>query len=81
MTSSWADREQEILNKLIERAKTDPQFTEEEEKVLKDLIEAFRGWRSFGRGLKLIVISLGMLAAALAAYDALLERTRQWISS
>lgn len=81
MTSSWADREQEILNKLIERAKTDPQFTEEEEKVLKDLIEAFRGWRSFGRGLKLIVISLGMLAAALAAYDAILERTRQWISS
>lgn len=81
MTSSWADREQEILNKLVERAKTDPQFTAEEEKVLKDLIEAFRGWRSFGRGLKLIVISLGMLAAALAAYDALLERTRQWISS
>jgi hypothetical protein len=81
MPGSWADREQEILDKLVARAKTDPQFTAEEEKVLKELIDAFRGWRSFGRFAKLIVITLGMLAASIAAYDAILERIRQWAST
>lgn len=77
---SWAEREAEILARLADKADADPSFTPDEVKVLRELIAAFRGWRAFGRGVKVIVVALGLVAAGLTAYDAIMDRVRAWLT-
>lgn len=75
----WTAREAELLQRLAERAEADPLFTEDEVDLIKQVLEAFRGWRAFGRGLRAFVVTMGMIAAAITAWGVISERVRAWI--
>lgn len=79
MTDDKTAREAEVLERFAQRAQDDPQFTDEEAKVLRQVMDAYRGWQAFGRGVRVIVVALGLVAAGLTAYDAIMDRVRAWI--
>jgi hypothetical protein len=79
MADEYTQREAMLLDKLVDRAKADPQFTEEEAEALRQIIEAFRAWSYLGRMTRMGVVALGMLAAVIASWDTVLARAKSWL--
>ena len=67
------------LRKLLERAPA-AGLTDAEVAVLRDVVRAFEGWRALGRATRFLVVTLGLVAAAFAAWDAVVERVRVWLA-
>ena len=67
------------LRKLLERAPA-AGLTEAEVAALRDLVRAFEGWRALGRATRFLVVALGLIAAGIAAWDAVVERVRAWLA-
>ena len=67
------------LRKLLERAPA-AGLTEAEVAALRDVVRAFEGWRSLGRATRFLVVTLGLIAAGIAAWDAVVERVRAWLA-
>ena len=67
------------LRKLLERAPA-AGLTEAEVAALRDVVMAFEGWRALGRATRFLVVTLGLIAAGIAAWDAVVERVRAWLA-
>ena len=78
VTDEWTKREQDILERLRAKAPA-AGLTAEEVEMLKQVLDAFRVWRAFGRGARFIVVTLAAIAAAIAAYETIVDRLRQWL--
>ena len=57
-----------LLRKLEDRIDKDATFSESEISALHEMVSAWRGWQSLGRATKWVIISLGLLAGAVAAF-------------
>ena len=78
--SDFVTREDELLKRLAEKLKNDPQFSPDDEAALRALIQAYQGWRMFGRGAKWIVYILAAIAGAMTAWNTIIAQARQWWS-
>jgi len=63
----------EQLNEIQAKAEADPCFTEEEKRVIREIIRVYRGWRFFGKVVRGLVVAVGTVAAAAAAIVKLLN--------
>jgi hypothetical protein len=77
---TWTEREDELLKRVAEKLKNDPQFTADEVAALRIIIDAYRGWRVFGRGAKWIVYILAGVAGGITAWNTILLEARKWFS-
>lgn len=73
------EREVSLLRRLELLAEKDPQFSDEEVKLIREAIKAFEGLRAFGRGTRLIVVTLGFMAAFIASWDTVTGKVRVWL--
>jgi len=58
-----------LLEKLEEHLKKDPDFNASELKALHQMVEAWKGWQALGRAAKWLIVTLGMIAAAVASWS------------
>ncbi len=59
---------------------SDRPLTPEERAQVRAMIEAFRGARATASMIKIGLIGLGMIAAALSAWDTVAAKARSWLS-
>ena len=78
--TDWTDKEIGTLRRLIQKAETDPDFTQDDINTLKQLADAFKGLRAFGRFTKWVVFALAALAGFLTAYEQVMEKVRAWVA-
>lgn len=78
--TDWAAREAVLLEKLVQKVKADPQFDAEEVATLRRVIAARRAWEILGGGMRLFVTGLVLVAAGIAAWEAVAARIRQWLA-
>lgn len=78
--SDWTSEELVALRKLVKKAQEDPDFTEEDVKVLKKFTETIRGLTAFGRFAKWIVFIFAAIAGFLTTWDQLSDRIRSWLA-
>lgn len=57
----------EQLNEIQAKAERDPCFTDEEKKVIREIIRVYRGWRFIGKVARAAVVGAGVLAGAATA--------------
>lgn len=57
----------EQLNEIQAKAERDPCFTDEEKRVIREIIRVYRGWRFFGKIVRGLVVAVGAVAGAAAA--------------
>lgn len=75
----WSAREARILDRVLERVRSDPQFGAEDEEALRILIKAYRGWAALGWFGKWVIYLLAAVAGAITAYKTVAEAVRAWL--
>lgn len=56
-----------------------PQFTAEEQKLVRDVLEAYRGWQVLGRAMKLLVMFLAGVSALVVGLGHLKSVLKGWL--
>ena len=69
-----------VIERLEQIVSGMPQFTQEEHKLVKEVLEAYRGWLVLGRAAKLLVIILAGISAVAVASGHIKEALRAWLS-
>ena len=75
----WTDSEIQILRRIIRKAQEDPEFTKEDVQALRQIADAFKGLRAFGRLTKWIIFILAAIAGALTAWETVSTKVRLWL--
>jgi hypothetical protein len=70
--------ESKILSEVIKKMPA-AGFTEEEVQTIKLLVPAVQAMRAFGKGFRIIVVTLGLVAAGMAAWDQIVTRIKAWL--
>lgn len=76
--SDFSDEERAALRKLVQRVESDPAFSGEELKALREVLMVYEGLRAWGQGARWIVMGLAALAAAVTAWEVLSAKVRAW---
>lgn len=78
MPEDFIAKEDELLRRLAEKLKADPQFSDADYKALRGLIQAYEGWRIFGRGAKWVIYVLAAIAGGMTAWNTIVAQARAW---
>lgn len=70
-----------LLSKVEQMANEKPDFSESEVAALHEMLNAWRGWVSLGRGAKWLITALGLVAAAIASWSVLTKALKDWLGS
>lgn len=81
MANEWTDAEIGTLRRLIKKAEQDPEFTKDDIQALRQIADAFKFLRAFGRFAKWIIATLAALAVALGAWETVAAKVRAWLGS
>lgn len=79
--SNWTETEVGTLRRLIKKAEQDPEFSSDDIEALKQILDAFRGLRAFGRFAKWVVFILAAVAGAVTAWETITSKARTWFGS
>jgi len=71
-----SDDDVERLERLVREM---PQLTPEEHKLLKDVLDAYRGWQVLGKAAKLLVVFLAGVSAVAVAGGHIKDALRSWL--
>ena len=77
-TKEEADR---LLTLVEQHLKSAPEFTATDMAALHEMVQAWRGWVSLGRGAKWVITVLGLIAAAVASWSVLANEIKKWLQS
>jgi hypothetical protein len=66
----------DLMRRHEEWLKDHPQLDLEEHKIVLEVVDAWRGWKALGRGLRVVVVLLGTLAATSLAWDQLVAKIK-----
>jgi hypothetical protein len=78
MTSD-GEREAEALQRLL-RAAPAAGLSGADVDALREIIKAFEGLRALGRGVRFLVVTLGIVAAGIAAWETIAGKVRSWLT-
>jgi len=67
----------ERLEKIVQGM---PQFTPEEQVLVRDVLEAYRGWQVLGRAMKLLVMFLAGVSALVVAGGHIKDVLKAWLT-
>jgi hypothetical protein len=73
------EREAEALQRLL-RAAPAAGLSAADVDALREIIKAFEGWRALGRGVRFLVVTLGIVAAGIAAWETIAGKVRSWLT-
>lgn len=79
--ADWTDAEIGTLRRLIKKAETDPEFTKDDIQALRQIADAFKGMRAFGRFAKWLIFLLAAMAGAVTAWETVAAKVRTWLGS
>jgi hypothetical protein len=57
-----------------------PQFTTEEQELVRQVLEAYRGWQVLGKAAKMLIVLLAGLSALVVGMGHLKEVLRGWLT-
>ena len=77
----WTEKHDQILAKVMEKIRKDPDFDEKEAAMLREMISAWNGWKSLGRLAKWAVYVLAGVAAAITTYNSALVALKEWVAN
>ena len=69
----------DAIEKLETLVKGMPQFTAEEQTLVREVLEAYRGWLVLGKALKLLIVILAGISAAVVASGHLKAVLKAWL--
>jgi hypothetical protein len=77
----WTEAEIGTLRRLIKKAEHDPDFSEDDIDALRQIADAFKGMRAFGRFAKWVIFVLAAIAGAVTAWETVTAKARAWLGS
>lgn len=77
----WTDAEIGTLRRLIKKAEADPEFSKDDIQALRQIADAFKGLRAFGRFAKWVIFVLAAIAGAVTAWETVAAKVRTWLGS
>ena len=57
-----------------------PQFTAEEQKLVRDVLEAYRGWQVLGKAAKMLIVVLAGVSALVVGLGHLKDVLKAWLT-
>ena len=57
-----------------------PQFTAEEQKLVRDVLEAYRGWQVLGKAMKMLIVLLSGVSALVVGLGQLKSVLKVWLT-
>ena len=69
----------EVLDKLEKHATADPDFTSEEKALIRQIIEAYRGWSALGKATKGFIAFLVIVSGGVTAGGIILGALKSWL--
>jgi hypothetical protein len=72
--------QQGAIEKLEALVKAMPQFTAEEQTLVREVLEAYRGWLVLGKALKLLIVLLAGISATVVASGHIKTALKAWLS-
>ena len=72
--------QQSAIEKLEEIVKGMPQFTAEEQVLVREVLEAYRGWLVLGKALKLLIVLLAGISAVVVASGHIKTALKAWLA-
>ncbi len=72
--------QQNAVEKLEALVKAMPQFTAEEQTLVREVLEAYRGWLVLGKALKLLIVLLAGISATVVASGHIKTALKAWLS-
>lgn len=77
--NDWTNDEIGTLRRIIRKAETDPEFSDDDIKALRQIADAFKGLQAFGRLAKWVIFLLAAVAGAFSAWEAIMVKVRAWV--
>ena len=71
--------QQSAVEKLEELVKAMPQFIAEEQTLVREVLEAYRGWLVLGKALKLLIVLLAGISATVVASGHIKTALKAWL--
>lgn len=69
----------DAIEKLETLVKGMPQFTPEEQTLVREVLEAYRGWLVLGKALKLLIVLLAGISATVVAGGHIKNALKAWL--
>ncbi len=69
----------DAIEKLETLVKGMPQFTPEEQTLVREVLEAYRGWLVLGKALKLLIVLLAGISATVVAGGHIKTALKAWL--
>ena len=69
----------DAIEKLETLVKGMPQFTPEEQTLVREVLEAYRGWLVLGKALKLLIVLLAGISATVVASGHIKTALKAWL--
>ena len=70
----------DAIEKLEALVKGMPQLTAEEQTLVREVLEAYRGWLVLGKALKLLIVLLAGISATVVASGHIKTALKAWLS-
>ena len=70
----------DAIEKLEALVKAMPQFTPEEQTLVREVLEAYRGWLVLGKALKLLIVLLAGISATVVAGGHIKTALKAWLT-
>ena len=79
MTDPRTQDQSAAIEKLEATVKALPQFTPEEQALVREVLEAYRGWMVLGKAMKLLVLVLAGISAVAVAGGHIKDALKAWL--
>lgn len=71
---------EDAIERLEQIVQNMPQFTPEEQALVRDVLEAYRGWQVLGKAMKLLVMFLASVSALVVAGGHIKDVLKAWLT-
>ena len=78
-TRSRACSNDDAIERLEQIVQNMPQFTAEEQALVRQVLEAYRGWQVLGKAMKLLVLFLAGVSAVVVGFSHIKTLLKAWL--
>ena len=71
--------DEDAIERLEQIVQNMPQFTAEEQALVRQVLEAYRGWQVLGKAMKLLVLFLAGVCAAVVGFSHIKALLKAWL--
>ena len=76
-TRAWSNND--AIERLEQIVQNMPQFTAEEQVLVRQVLEAYRGWQVLGKAMKLFVLFLAGVSAVVVGFSHIKTLLKAWL--